>query len=109
MKRSQITCISKILTDLCLTKQRIKTKKYFCESCLQRFSCKNVLTKYKEACLSIIDAYSVRLDKGTIESKNYFKQISVPFKTYADFNSKLKSVESYESSYSKRISRSRSL
>ena len=44
----------------------------------------------------------MRLDKGTIEFKNYFKQISVPFKVYADFESNLKSVESYEGSYSKK-------
>ena len=29
MKTSYITCISKILTDLCFTKQRIKTKNTF--------------------------------------------------------------------------------
>ena len=85
MKTSHIRCISKILTDSCFTKQRIKTKKYFCKSCLQCFSCKNVLTKHKEVCLSINGAQSVRLEKGTIEFKNYFKQIPVPFKIYADF------------------------
>ena len=68
-------CISKILTDLCFTKQKIKTKKYFCKSCLQCFSSKNVLTEHKEACLSISGAQSVRLEKGTIKFKNYFKQI----------------------------------
>ena len=38
------------------------------------------------------------------EFKNYFKQIPVPFKSciYADFECNLKSVESYESSYSKK-------
>ena len=34
--------------------------------------------------------------------KNYFKQIPVPFKVYADFECNLKSVESYEGSYSKK-------
>ena len=34
--------------------------------------------------------------------KNYFKQIPVPFKIYADFECNLKSVESYEGSYSKK-------
>ena len=29
MKRSHITCISKILTDLCFTKQKIKTNNIF--------------------------------------------------------------------------------
>ena len=59
-----------------------KNKKYFCRSCLQCFSSKNMLTKHKEVCLSINGAQSVRLEKGTIEFKNYFKQIPVPFKIY---------------------------
>ena len=56
MKTSHIMCKSKILTDLCFTKGRIKTE-------------------YKEVCLSINGAQSVRLQKGTIEFKNHFKQI----------------------------------
>ena len=90
MKTSHITCISKILTDLCFTKQRIETKKYFCKSSLQCLSCENVLTKHKEVCLSINGAQSIRLERGTIEFKNYFKQIPVPFKVYADFECILK-------------------
>ena len=62
-----------------------------------------MLTKHKEVCLSINGAQSVRLEKGTIEFKNYFKQIPVPFKIYADFECNLKSVENYEGSYSKNI------
>ena len=48
-------------------KSKNKNKKYLCKSCLQCFSCKNVLTKHKEVCLSINGAQSVRLEKGTIE------------------------------------------
>ena len=62
-----------------------------------------MLTKHKEVCLSINGAQSVRLKIGTIEFKNYFKQILVPFKIYADFECNLKSGESYECSYSKNI------
>ena len=94
-------CSSKVLADLCFTKQN-KNKKCFCKSYLQQFSSKNVLTKHKEVCLSINGAKSGRLEKGTIEFKNYFKQIPVPFKIYADFECNLKSVESYEGSYSKK-------
>ena len=39
----------------------------------------------KRVCLSINGAQCVRLEKGTIKFKNYFKQILVPFKVYADF------------------------
>ena len=83
-------------------KTKNKNKKYFCKSCLQCFSSKNVLTKHKEVCLSINGAQSVRLEKGTIEFKSFFKQITVPSKIYADFECNLKSFESYESSYSKK-------
>ena len=57
--------------------------------CLQCFNCKNVLSKHKEVCLSINGAHSVRLEKGTIEFKNYFKQMLVPFKIYTDFECNL--------------------
>ena len=61
-----------------------------------------MLTEHKEVCLSINGAQSVRLEKGKIEFKNYFKQVPVPFKIYVDFECNLNSVESYESSYSKK-------
>ena len=69
---------------------------------MQYFSSKNVLTEHKKVCLIINGAQSVRLEKGTTEFKNYFKQILVPFKIYADFECNLESVESYEGSYSKK-------
>ena len=83
-------------------KTKNKSKKYFCKSCLQCFSSKNVLTEHKEVCLSINGAQFVKLEKGTIEFKNYFKQIPVPFKIDADFECSLKSIESDEGSYSKK-------
>ena len=62
-----------------------KNKKYFCKSCLQCFSRKNVLTEHKEVCLYINGAQYVALEKGRTEFKNYFEQIPVPFKIYVDF------------------------
>ena len=78
-------------------KTKNKNKKNFCKSCLQCFSSKNVLAEHKEVRLSINGAQSVRSEKGTIDFKNYFKQIPVLFKFYADFECNLDSVESYES------------
>ena len=75
----------------------------FCKSCLQCFSSESVLIKHKENCLSINGKQSVKLEKGTIEFENYFKQIPVPFKIYALFECNLRSVESYEGSYTKNI------
>ena len=77
-----------------------KNQKYFFKSCLQCFSSKNVLTE--KVCFCINGAQSARLEKGIIKFKNYFKQLPVPFKIYADFECTLKSVESYEGSYSKK-------
>ena len=45
----------------------------------------------------------LKVEEGTIEFKNYFKQIPVPSKIYADFECNLKNVESYEGSYSENI------
>ena len=100
MKTSQIMCISKILTYLCFTKQIRKAKntppKVVCS-----FSSKNVFTEHKKVCSSISGAQSVRFEKGTINFRNYFKQIPVPFKIYAHFKCNLQYVENYKSSYSK--------
>ena len=83
-------------------KTKNKNKKYFCKSCLQCFNGKNVLKKHKEDCLSINGAQSTNVKNGTIEFKNYFKQIPAPFKIYADFECNLKGVKIYEGSYSKK-------
>ena len=80
-----------------------KNKKWFCKSCLQCFSSENVLIKHKENCLSINGKQSVKLEKGIIEFKNYFKQIPVPFKIDADFESNLKSIKCKEGSYTENI------
>ena len=74
-------------------KTKNKNKKWFCKSCLQCFSRKNALIKHKENCLNINGKQSVKLEKGIIEFKNYFKQIPVPFKIYADFDCNLRGAE----------------
>ena len=66
-------------------KTKNKNKKWFCKSCLQCFSSENVLIKHKEDCFSINGKQSIKREKGTIEFKNYSKQIPVPLKIYADF------------------------
>ena len=59
-------------------KTKNKNKKWFCKSCLQCFSSKNVLTKLKEDRLRINGKQSVKLEEGIIEFGNYFQQIPVP-------------------------------
>ena len=73
-----------------------KNKKWFCKSCLQCFSSKNVLIKHKEDCLSINGVQSVDVEEGIIKFENYFNQLSVPFKIYVDFECNLKDTETYE-------------
>ena len=53
-------------------KTKNQNKKYFCKSCLQCFSSKNVLPEHKKVCLSINGAQSVRLEKRAIKFKSYF-------------------------------------
>ena len=83
-------------------KTKNKNNKYFCKSYLLCFSSKNAFTEHKEVCLSVNGAQYARLEKGTIEFKNHFKQIPVPCKIYADFECNLDIVESYEGFYSKK-------
>ena len=99
--KSHYVCIKGFVRFL-FHKTKNKNKNFFCKSCLKCFSSRKVLTKRKEDCLIINGAQSVRFEKGTIEFKNHFKQIPVPFKVYDDFQCNLKSVEGYESSYSKK-------
>ena len=84
-------------------KTQHKNKKWFCKSCLQWFSSENVLIKHKEDCLSINGQQSVNLEEGIIGFKNYFKQLSVQFKIYADFECNLRDVDIYEGSCTKNI------
>ena len=53
--------------------------------------------------MSINGKQSVKLEKGTIEFENYFKQIPVPFKVYADFECNLMDVEGHAGSYTKKM------
>ena len=79
-----------------------KNKKYIFQGYLECFNRKNLLTDHKQISLSVNGTQSERLEKVTTEFKNYFQQIPVLFKVYADFECNLESVESYEVSYSKK-------
>ena len=69
---------------------------------MQCFSKENVLIRHKKDCLSINGTQSVKVEEGIIKFKNYFRQLSIPFKIYADFECNLKNVEIYEGSYTKK-------
>ena len=67
---------------------KISKKKYYCKC----FSSEKILIEHKENCLVINGKQSVKLKSGSISFKNYFKQLLVPFKIYADFECILKRV-----------------
>ena len=52
------------------------------------------MIKHKETCLEINGKQIVKLKSSSIKFKNDFKQLAVPFKIYADFESLLKEVRS---------------
>ena len=70
--KSHYKCIPKILTIYVA-----QNKKYFCESCLQCFSSKYMLTERKKVWSTVC-----KIRKKTIEFKNYFKQVPVPADYY---------------------------
>ena len=59
--------VSKILTDLCSTRQNVKIKNHFSWDCLQYFSSENGLVEHKEICLELDGKQSVKLQRGTIK------------------------------------------
>ena len=69
---------------------------------MQCFSGESFLIKHKEDRLRINGIQSINLERGTIEFKNYFKQLPLPFKIYADFECNLRDVEIYEGSYTQK-------
>ena len=71
-------------------KNKKKNKKHFCKYCLQCFCSERVLVEHEETCLKINGKETVKLKSGSIKFKNYFKQLALPFKIYADFESDFK-------------------
>ena len=57
------------------------------------------MKNHKKIFLKINVEQPVKIEGGFIEFKNYFKQVPVPFKSYADFECILKSVKSNEDFY----------
>ena len=72
------------------SKTKNKNKKHFCKYCFQCFSNEKVLQEFEETCLKINGKQSVKLRRVLIKFKNYFKQLNVAFKIYADLKSFLK-------------------
>ena len=69
---------------------KTKNKKHFFKYCLLFFSSERILVEHEEICLKINGKQTVKLKRGFIELKNYFRQIPVPFKIYPEFECTLK-------------------
>ena len=61
-------------------KTKNKNKKHFCRYCLHCISSERVLVKHKKVCLRVNGEQTVKLVSGSIKFKNYFKQLTAPFK-----------------------------
>ena len=94
MKISHIMCILRILTDLYVIRQSVGLKNTFADIVYNVLVVKKILIEHKETPLKIIGKQSVKLKSHSIKFKNHFKQLAVPFKIYADFESVLKEVKS---------------
>ena len=62
------------------TCNKTKNKNDFCKCCLQCFNSEKVLIEHKESCLIINSKQTIKSKRGSIEFKNRFKQLAVPFK-----------------------------
>ena len=85
-------CTSKILTDLCAIKQSVKIKNSFADIANNVLVVKK-LTEHIEVFLKISGKQTVKLRSGSIKFKNYFKQLTVPFKIYTDFECDVKRIK----------------
>ena len=70
-----------------ITKYKYKNK--FWRYCLQCFGSEKAFQEHREICLIINGKQSVKLKKGKIRLKNYFKQIAVQVKIYINTESNL--------------------
>ena len=77
MKISHIMSVSKVLTDLCVIRQKIRMKNTFSDIVYNVLA---VLEEHKKVCLKVNGKESLKLKSGSIKFKNWFKQLSVPFK-----------------------------
>ena len=74
------------------SKTKCKSKKHFCKYCLQCSSSKKVLAEHKGISLKVNGKPTVKLKRGLIKFKNFFKQLPVPFMIYADFECDVKEL-----------------
>ena len=82
-------------------KPKNQHKKHFCMTCLQNFTTKKILNNHRKRCLLINDTQAVKYEKGVIKFKNHEKQISIPFKIFADTECLLKRINIDEGKYIK--------
>ena len=73
-----------------------KDKKHYCLSCLQDFTTEEILSNHKKQCLLINGSQAIKYESAIIKFTNYNKQITIPFKIYADRECFLKRSNSYE-------------
>lgn len=85
-------------------KTKHKNKKLFCQYYLQCFSNEKILATQKKFCLKINGRWSIKLRNRSIKFSYHCKQLAVSFKTYADFESALKGVQTVDDRGSSNVS-----
>ena len=65
-------------------KTKHKNKKHFRRYCLKCFSSEKVLQEHTDISSERNGKQRIKLESGSIRFKNYFKQVTVPFKIYGD-------------------------
>ena len=53
-------------------------------ACLQNFTAEEILSNHEKQCSLINGCQAVNYESGIIKFTNYEKQVSIPFKIYAD-------------------------
>ena len=61
------------------------------------------MVEHRETCLKINNKQTVKLRSNSIEFKNCFKKLTVPFRFYADFESLLERVRGSDKKYTEKI------
>ena len=95
MNISYFVSISKILTDLCPIKQKIRIENTCSSSVYNALVVKkkHEKKKHKWTCFKINGKETVIFKRGSTKFKKYLKQLSAPLKIYADVESLLKRVK----------------
>ena len=90
----------KRLTALLYDQNRHNESKHFCERCLHGYKRKEMLERHKPECKGLLKSPTrtemLKEGENTMEFKNFYKQMKVPYVIYADFECVLEKIDGCE-------------